>query len=131
MNDRLRINDLRFHGRHGALPEERERGQWFEVDVDLGYDQRPASASDDLADAVDVRAVSETVREIVVGDPVSLMETLAQQIADRLLALSSVRDVVLRVRKPQARLFDASEHGYEIEISRTAGGPERSGSSGE
>ena len=131
MNDRLRIPEMRFRGRHGVLPEERERGQWFDVDVDLGYDQRPASASDDLAAAVDVRTVSDTVREVVEGEPFSLMETLAQQIADRLLALSTVLDVIVRVRKPQARLFDTGEHGYEIEIRRSAGGPAPSGQADE
>ena len=43
MKDWLRFNSLTFHGHHGVSPAERERGQNFEVDVEVSYDQQQAA----------------------------------------------------------------------------------------
>jgi dihydroneopterin aldolase len=37
----------------GVLPFEREQGQWFELDLELGVDLGPAGRSDQLADTLD------------------------------------------------------------------------------
>ena len=127
MTDRLRLSGLRFYGNHGVLPEERERGQIFEVDVDMGCDMRGAARSDDLADTVDAREAFRRVQEVVEGEQVDLVETLADRVADRLLDLPPVHDVLVRVRKPEADVFVGYERGYEVEIRRGIGfGPEAS-----
>ncbi len=55
--DRIELRGLRALGTHGVLPEEQERPQPFEVDLDLEVDLRRAGRSDDLADTVDYGAV--------------------------------------------------------------------------
>jgi dihydroneopterin aldolase len=39
--DRILLEGMVFHGRHGTLPAERELGQPFVVDVELRLDLRP------------------------------------------------------------------------------------------
>lgn len=100
--DRLVLRGLRARGHHGVLPAERVDGQEFVVDVDLGVDTRGAAASDALADTVDYAVLAAALRDALVNEPVDLIETLAQRLADVCLADPRVHDVVVTVHKPEA-----------------------------
>lgn len=100
--DVIEVVGIRGLGFHGVLPEERRVGQIFTVDVAIGVDVMAASQSDDLDRTVDYSLVAQAAHEEIVGDPVDLIETLAQRIADRCLALSGVRIVAVTVHKPSA-----------------------------
>lgn len=102
MPDRIALRGLAVRGRHGWLPSEREAGQEFGVDVVLGVDTRAAAASDELADTVDYGGLAERVAGVVSGEPVRLVETLAQRIADLCLDDPRVLDVEVTVHKPAA-----------------------------
>jgi len=118
MKDRLRFSSLTFQGHHGVSPAERQRGQNFEVDVEVSFDQQQAAAGDDLTMTVDARDVYSLVREAVEGDPCNLVEKLAQRIADSLLELNLVEHVMVRIRKPEVRFTGDENEGYEVEITR-------------
>jgi dihydroneopterin aldolase len=100
--DRIELVGLRAKGRHGVFEHERVHGQDFVVDVVLQVDTRAAAASDDLADTVDYGAVAQRVHEIVAGEPVDLIETLADRIAAACLADDRVAAAEVAVHKPQA-----------------------------
>jgi dihydroneopterin aldolase len=102
VTDRIAIVGLRARGRHGVFAAERELGQVFVVDVELGVDTRAAATTDDLALTVDYGAVATRVEQIVGGEPCELIETLAQRIADACLDDPQVLDVHIVVHKPQA-----------------------------
>lgn len=101
-SDRIGLVGLRGRGRHGVFAHERANGQHFIVDVMLVLDLAPAAKSDDLADTVDYGALATDVVAIVEGEPVQLIETLADQIAMRCLADSRVHEVEVTVHKPEA-----------------------------
>ncbi|HEY3811318.1 MAG TPA: dihydroneopterin aldolase, partial [Acidimicrobiales bacterium] len=65
--DRILLRGLHLVGTHGVLPEERERAQPFEVDLDLAVDTRAAGRSDALADTVDYGAVAEAAAAVITG----------------------------------------------------------------
>ena len=100
--DRIVLRGLRARGRHGWFSWETEQGQDFVVDVELFVDTAPAAASDDLADTVDYGALGAQVVAVVEGEPVHLVETLADRIAQRCLEDARVRSVTVTVHKPQA-----------------------------
>lgn len=102
MLDRVALRGLRGFGRHGVLPEEQVLGQPFLVDVDLGLDTRPAARSDDVADTVDYGELAGRVVALVEGEPVKLIETLADRIATECLARPHVQQVEVTVHKPAA-----------------------------
>lgn len=104
MPDRIELRGLTARGRHGWYSHERETGQEFRVDVALGVDTRAAAASDDLVDTIDYGVLAEGVVGVVAGEPVRLVETLAQRIADLCLEDSRVEDVEVTVHKPEAPL---------------------------
>jgi dihydroneopterin aldolase len=102
--DRIRLEDVRFWGHHGAGQAERDVGQWFAVDVDLAVDLGPAALSDDLAATVDYEAVARRIVEVGTGQRVSLIERLAALIADGLLRDFPADEARVRVRKLHAPL---------------------------
>jgi dihydroneopterin aldolase len=104
VSDLIEILGLRGFGRHGVFAAERSEGQQFIVDVALSLDVRRAAATDLLSDTVDYGALGEGIVAIVEGDPVDLIETLAQAIADLCLIQPLVDAVTVRVHKPEAPL---------------------------
>ncbi|WNI16068.1 dihydroneopterin aldolase [Actinacidiphila sp. ITFR-21] len=100
--DRVTLRGLRVRGHHGVFRHERENGQTFVVDLALGLDTRPAAAGDDLSRTVHYGVLAEQVAAVVAGEPVDLIETLAQRIADTCLGHERVEEVEVTVHKPNA-----------------------------
>ncbi|WP_330459089.1 dihydroneopterin aldolase [Streptomyces sp. NBC_00820] len=100
--DRVALRGLKARGHHGVFPKEREEGQTFIVDLVLGLDTRPAAADDDLARTVHYGIVAEEVVAVVGGEPVNLIETLADRIAQTCLKHEEVEEVEVCVHKPDA-----------------------------
>ena len=97
----VRITGLRVRGNHGVLESERRDGQVFVVDVALDV---PVPESDDLADTVDYGVLSARLAEVVAGEPVDLLETLAGRLADACLADPRVAVAEVTVHKPEVPL---------------------------
>ena len=102
LGDRLSVRGIAVHGHHGVFEFERRDGQEFVIDLTLGMDTRPAATSDDLQDTVDYGTLVDEVRSAVANDPVDLIETLAQRIADVCLSRAQVETVEVTVHKPHA-----------------------------
>lgn len=102
MSDRIVLRGLRARGHHGVYAHEREAGQTFLVDVVLHVDARQAAESDDVADTVHYGELAASVVAIVEGDPVNLLETLADRIATMCLRQPLVGTVEVTVHKPEA-----------------------------
>jgi dihydroneopterin aldolase len=117
--DRIEIRGVEAYGRHGALPAERRDGQRFLVDVVLELDTAPAAAANDLSLSVDYADMAQRVHDVVAGEPVDLLETLAQRLADVCLSEAAVAGVRVTVHKPDAPLAVAfSDVAVTIERSR-------------
>jgi len=97
--DLIQLRGLRVVGICGVLPEERERAQPLEVDLDLEADLAAAAASDALADTLDYGALAEAVAVVVQESRCGLLERLAGLIATTVLADERVGAVTVSVRK--------------------------------
>lgn len=99
--DRIVLRGLRLVGRHGVLPEERERAQPFEVDLEVEADLSVAGRSDDLAATIDYGALLAAAAAVVEDGHAELLEHLAQRIADAALETAgpAARAVAVTVRK--------------------------------
>jgi len=117
--DRILLEGMVFHGRHGTLPAERELGQPFVVDVELYLSLRPAGLSDDLSRTVDYGEVHQQAREVVEGPPANLTETVAERIAAAVLKEHPLVEAVrVKVSKPHVRLGATVLAGSAVEILR-------------
>ncbi|UPK74712.1 dihydroneopterin aldolase [Nocardioidaceae bacterium SCSIO 66511] len=118
--DRISVSGISAHGRHGVLEHERRVGQPFVVDLVLGLDTGPAAAADDLSRTVDYGSLTLEVHDVIASEPVDLIETLAQRIADRVLAHDLVQWTEVTVHKPAAPIAVAFDDvAVTIERSRT------------
>ena len=97
----VELHALRIFGRHGAYPEERERGQDFLFDVELDVGDR--GSSDRLEDAVDYGEVARTVKEVSDARRFDLLEALAGAVADELIGRFGAERATVRVSKPAVR----------------------------
>jgi dihydroneopterin aldolase len=119
MTDRIVLADMRFEGRHGVHDWERAEPQAFDVDVELALDLRPAGESDDLGRTIDYSTVHATVREVIEGPSVRLLERLAEAIAGALLERYPTDEVIVRVRKPGVDLGGpVGSAGVEVRRAR-------------
>ena len=100
--DQIALTGLTVFGRHGVYDHERENGQEFTIDVRLAMQLRDAAASDDVADTVHYGELAEKVAAVVAGEPVNLIETLAERIAVTALEDLRVQGVTVTVHKPHA-----------------------------
>lgn len=98
-SDRILVTGLREMGVHGVLPEEHERPQPFEVDIELHVDLTAAGDSDLLDDTVDYGAVCEAVSRVVSSESYELIERLAARIAEVCRADRRVERAIVEVRK--------------------------------
>ena len=117
MTDELAVLGIECYGHHGVFEFERREGQIFVIDLALGIDTTPAAASDDLRDTVDYGSLVASVKAAVETDPVDLIETLAQRIADVCLLDDRVQWARVTVHKPDAPL-DATFADVTLTITR-------------
>lgn len=117
MTDQLAVLGIECFGHHGVFEFERREGQTFVIDLVLGVDTRPAAGSDDLQDTVDYGSLVAAVKNAVEHDPVDLIETLAQRIADVCLLDDRVEWATVTVHKPDAPI-EATFRDVALTITR-------------
>jgi dihydroneopterin aldolase len=115
--DRILLQGMSFHGRHGVRPAERERPQEFKVDVEVDCDLSEPGRTDRIEDTVDYRQIRAIAKEVIEGESQKLLEALAAKIAAGVLELPKVAEVTVRIAKQPESMqpIDAAA----IRITRT------------
>ncbi|MEK5040514.1 dihydroneopterin aldolase [Sporosarcina sp. FSL K6-3457] len=103
--DYIHLNEMEFYGYHGALPEENTLGQRFRVTVSLATDLAEAGKTDNLDRTVNYAEVYHVCRAIVEGEPVKLIEAVAEKIAASVMEefaakVTGVRVVLIKPDPP-------------------------------
>jgi dihydroneopterin aldolase len=117
--DVIELRGLRALGLCGVLPEERDRRQPLEVDLDVKADLTRAVDDDMLDHTIDYGAVCEIVERVITEEKFELLERLAGRIAEVVLTDQRVEAVEVSVRKlrpPVAQQLDTA--GVRIARSR-------------
>ena len=123
MGDRIFVQGLELYCVIGLQPWERQVKQKVRIDLTMETDCRPAAAGDDASVALDYKAVSKRVQQLVEESGFRLVESLAETIAAAVLAeFPRAESVRVRLAKPGAvRFADA----VGVEIERRRGDPPR------
>ena len=126
MSDRIELRGLRVLAVCGAQPEERDRAQPVEVDLEVGVDLAEAGRSDLLADTVDYGALARAVARVATEARFTLLEHMAERIAEEVGADPRVESVTVAVKKlrPPVPVHMASA-GVRITRRRAPDGPGR------
>lgn len=118
MTDEIRINGLFLRTIIGINDDEREHKQDVRINLTLFVDTRPAARTDNIADAVNYRAVTKQVIDLVENSRFFLVERMADEIARLCLREPRIEKVSVYVEKPAALRF-AQSVGVAIERSRS------------
>lgn len=119
-HDIIHLRGLEFYAYHGVMPEEQVLGQKFLIDMDLFCDLRLAGSSDQVRDTIHYGEVYQVIKACVTSDRHQLIERLAENIAQRVMARFSCTSVRVEVHKPQAPI-PGIFRDVSVEIWREAG----------
>ncbi|MGB5135509.1 MAG: dihydroneopterin aldolase [Prochlorococcaceae cyanobacterium] len=97
--DRIVVRGLRLWAHVGVLPFERERGQWFELDLELGVDLAAAGRSDALADTLDYGTLIQALQQQARGICCHTLERYGQCILELIADRHGPLPVLLELRK--------------------------------
>jgi dihydroneopterin aldolase len=125
--DTITLKGLRASAFHGVLERERREGQEFLVDVTVHLDLQRAAAEDDLALTIHYGELAEEVVAAVESDPVDLIETVAERVAQVVLTHEAAVFVDVTVHKPNAPIAVPFE---DVSVTIMRGRPERLGPAG-
>lgn len=117
MSDRIVIKGLKVFGYHGASRVEREHGQHFIVDIESSLDLHEAGSTDLLGRTLDYESLIKEVQRIISMERYTLLEALAQRIADYVLERPDIVGVLVRVSKTKPQI-EADLEAVQVEISR-------------
>ena len=116
MADKIFIQGLEIRCIIGTLPRERKRKQKIVIDLEFPASVKKAAKRDDLRDAVNYKKIADRVTMFVSKSRFYLIETLAERLAKILLQEFKLKDILLRVSKPEA-IRNAGKVGVEIRRS--------------
>ncbi|MDX8389490.1 MAG: dihydroneopterin aldolase [Mariprofundaceae bacterium] len=100
--DKVFIEGLEIRTVIGIYDWEREIRQVVRLDLEMDWDISKAAISDDIADALDYKAVSKRLIAFVEESSFGLIESLAERCAQIILNEFSVSRLRLKMSKPGA-----------------------------
>ena len=112
--DKVYIEGLTFQTTIGFYAWEKEIKQTLVIDLAMGWNTAEAAKNDELSKTLDYAAISEAIVEFANANPVDLIETLAERIAEFLIANYQIPWLRLKLMKPNAG-HNATTVGVEIE----------------
>jgi dihydroneopterin aldolase len=117
MSNRLIVSGLALFTHCGVTAEERAVGQRVLVDLDLLVDLGDAARRGELTATVDYAELCRQIQEVGSAVRHTLLEALAIDLADAVLARPRVREVCVRITKPHPPI--APDVGaFSVELTR-------------
>jgi FolB domain-containing protein len=114
--DEIHIEQLAIFTRIGVPEEERANPQKLTVSISLWPYQQPSNLADRIERAVNYSTVAEETKNFVRDQSPSLIETLADRLANHLLKSFPIQRVTIELRK-----FALQDAKYvSVTVTRTA-----------
>ena len=111
--DTIFLRDLRVETIVGIWDWERKIRQTVSIDLEMGADIRKGAATDSIEDTLNYKEVAKRVKQFVGDAEFQLVETMAEKIAETILAEFDVPWIDVRVNKPGA-IRGARDVGVKI-----------------
>ena len=115
--DKIHIKGLRVYAYHGVNPEEKEKGQPFEMDITLHTNLKKAGDSDAITDTIHYAKVTKMAVEVMQSEKNDLIERAATRVAHAILRGFPVEEVTVMLKKPHAPVA-ADFECMAVEITR-------------
>ncbi len=113
----LSLSGLRFNASLGILELEKSAPQPIQVDAELSLGAQPLMPNDDdISNVLDYRKVRRIIIDECTAEHVNLLETLIGKLAHRLMQLTGV--VGVRVKITKLEIFDDCEVAIRMEAGQ-------------
>jgi 7,8-dihydroneopterin aldolase/epimerase/oxygenase len=112
--DKVFIRGLNIQTTIGFFAWEKEIKQTLVIDLAMGWNTQLAAENDELAKTLDYADISEKIALFANDNPVDLLETLAERLANYLMTTFHIPWLKLSIGKPGA-VHNAETVGVEIE----------------
>ncbi|MQF99066.1 MAG: dihydroneopterin aldolase [SAR202 cluster bacterium] len=120
MDDSIKLSNIKLYGYHGVNDFERENGQYFLINLEFFTDLKKAGLSDSLKDTVDYSKVYESIKNIVEGPSIRLLEKLAAVMVDKIFeTFPQVSELNLEIEKPRPPIEGSCIDGVSVRINRS------------
>lgn len=117
-SDQIILKGIRLYGYHGVNPEEKQFGQPYILDLAADLDLTQPGISDQLDDTVSYTRMYRIAQSVIAGESRNLLESLAQTLADRLLAELPIAAIEVTVKKPDPPIQGSSIQYAAVKIRR-------------
>jgi dihydroneopterin aldolase len=115
--DKILIERMDCPAYVGVTAEERAATQRLSIDLEFLIDSRKPARTDSIRDAIDYSRVAAAVAEVCAKQPYHLIETIAERIAERILADFPTPGTRVLVRKISPLTQPKAEY-VSVEILR-------------
>jgi len=114
----IMLSGLRLQCLCGALPEEQNRRQPYEFDVEMSAEVS-ATETDVLGDTINYGDVLDRIEAVTEGEAFQLFERMATRVAEAVLEDDRIRSVTVEVRKLRPPVpQDLASSGIRLTRSR-------------
>lgn len=116
--DEIRIRGLKIYASHGVLPEEKENGQYFFLNITFRLDTHPAGLEDNLDKTINYAEACDFTAEEFTKCSYDLIEAAAENLARALLIkYPQCEEIEVEVNKPNAPIEEEFEN-VSVNITR-------------
>lgn len=111
----LSLKGLRFKANLGILDAEKKAPQPIQVDAELYLGEQPLMPSDDdILRVLDYRKVRQIIINECTAEHINLLETLIGKVASKLMTLSGVQGV--RVKIAKLEIFEDCDVAIQTQV---------------
>lgn len=119
MSTVIQLRGLRLMCICGALPEEQDRRQPYEFDIDVHADVTAATHDDVLDHTIDYGAVLDRIEAVALNESFQLFERMSQRVAEAILEDERIESVTIEVRKLRPPVTqDLASSGMRLTVGR-------------
>lgn len=79
----IELRDIHLYAHHGVMPQEREVGAWFIIDIKLSLNNHSCTESDSIEGTVSYADIYEIICKEM-KEPSNLLEHVCKRICDRI-----------------------------------------------
>lgn len=113
MSDIVFIKNLKIDAIIGIYDHERQKKQPIILTIEMEWDNKRGAYQDDFTKVLDYEAISNDIKQFVSTSTFQLVETLAEEIAKRIILTFHTPSVMIELHKPNA-ISDTDSVGVRI-----------------
>ena len=116
--DKIILKGMIFHAYHGIHEWEKSAGQKFVVDIEIFKNLSVPGKTDSIENTINYSDIFIEVKKIMEHKSHNLLESVAELIASKILSMYSIKNIKVKIKKPEVKIQDAKLDYAAVEVFR-------------